>query len=193
MSELKRPRPRRLLIGLAVLFFAPLGLSFYLYYGHSRFQPSDHVNHGELIEPVRPMPATALPLQAGGASAADLLQHKWTLLYVNIGPCTEVCRRKLYETRQVHTALDRDMGRVQRVFVATADCCEAQFLPVEHPDLMVVRAEEAASLLAALPKGAGFVYIVDPLGNLMMAYAPDAPPKGLLEDMKRLLKLSHVG
>jgi cytochrome oxidase Cu insertion factor (SCO1/SenC/PrrC family) len=193
VSEHPKPRQRRLLIGLAVLFFAPLGLSFYLYYGHSRFQPSKHVNHGELIEPVRPMPATSLPLQAGGASAPDFLQHKWTLLYANLGPCTDLCRRKLYETRQVRTALDRDMGRVQRVFVATADCCEAQFLHVEHPDLIVVRAEDAAGLLGALPKGTGSVYIIDPLGNLMMAYVPQAPPKGLLEDMKRLLKLSHVG
>ncbi len=193
MSEPPKPRQRRLLVGLAVLFFAPLALSFYLYYGHSRFQPGNHVNHGELIVPVRPMPATALPLQAGGASAADLLQHKWTLLYANAGPCTQLCRRRLYETRQVRTALDRDMFRVQRIFVATADCCEPQFLNTEHPDLIRVRAEAAADLLAALPRGAGFLYIIDPLGNLMMAYAPDAPAKGLLEDMKRLLKLSHVG
>jgi cytochrome oxidase Cu insertion factor (SCO1/SenC/PrrC family) len=189
----EQPRQRRLLIGLAVLFFAPLGLSFYLYYGHSRFQPSNHVNHGELIEPVRPMPTMSLPLLGGAQTAPDFLQHKWTLLYANPGRCTDLCRRKLYETRQVHTALDRDMGRVQRVFVAAADCCEAQFLQREHPDLIVVRAEDAAALLAALPQGSGSVYVIDPLGNLMMAYAPDAPPQGLLDDMKRLLRLSHVG
>jgi cytochrome oxidase Cu insertion factor (SCO1/SenC/PrrC family) len=193
MSEHKNSRQRRLLIGLAALFFAPLGLSFYLYYGHSRFQPSNHVNHGELIEPVRPMPMMSLPLLGGAQTAPDFLRHKWTLLYASRGTCTDLCRRKLYETRQVHTALDRDMGRVQRVFVADADCCEAQFLTAEHPDLIVVRAEGAASLLTALPQGAAAVYIIDPLGNLMMAYAPDAPPQGLLDDMKRLLRLSHVG
>lgn len=193
MSERQSPRPRRLLIGLAVLFFAPLALSFYLYYGHSRFQPSNHVNHGELIEPVQPLPAASLPLLGGAQTEPDFLQHKWTLLYASRGACEEPCRQKLYETRQVHTALDRDMGRVQRVFIANADCCEANFLQIEHPDLIVVRAEGAASLLASLPRGSGAIYIIDPLGNLMMAYAPDAPPKGLLDDMKRLLKLSHVG
>jgi hypothetical protein len=40
---------------------------------------------------------------------------------------------------------------------------------------------------------AGRIYIVDPLGNLMMSYAPDAPQKALLEDLKKLLKLSHIG
>jgi hypothetical protein len=34
---------------------------------------------------------------------------------------------------------------------------------------------------------------VDPLGNLMMSYSPQAPRKGLLEDLKKLLKLSHIG
>src|SRR5450755_2565914 len=193
MRKRRNSRPRRLLIGLAVLFFAPLALSFYLYYGYSRFQPSNHVNHGALIEPVRPMPALALPLLGGAYTAPDFLQHKWTLLYASRGACSDMCRQKLYDTRQVRVALDRDMGRVQRVLIADADCCEAQFLQREQADLIVVRAADAAPLLAALPQDAGALYIIDPLGNLMMAYAPDAPAKGLLDDMKRLLRLSHVG
>jgi hypothetical protein len=76
---------------------------------------------------------------------------------------------------------------------ADANCCQRRFLQSEHPDLIVVRAQGASSLLASLPRGTGALYIVDPLGNLMMAYAPDAPAKGLLDDLKRLLKLSHVG
>jgi hypothetical protein len=37
------------------------------------------------------------------------------------------------------------------------------------------------------------LFIVDPLGNLMMSYDAEANPKGLLEDLKKLLKLSHIG
>ena len=37
------------------------------------------------------------------------------------------------------------------------------------------------------------MYLIDPLGNLMMFYAADAKPKGMLEDMKRLLRLSSIG
>jgi hypothetical protein len=43
------------------------------------------------------------------------------------------------------------------------------------------------------PETADRLYLIDPLGNLMMSYAPDAKPKGLLEDLKRLLGLSQVG
>jgi cytochrome oxidase Cu insertion factor (SCO1/SenC/PrrC family) len=193
MSENRHSRQRRLLIGLALLFFVPLALSFYLYYGNSQMRPRGRVNHGMLIDPVRPVPQLPLALLGGGESPPDLFRHKWTLLYANAGACTDACRMELYDMRQVRLALDRDMGRVQRVLVADETCCDRQFLLNEHPDLITVRATSAAGLLAVLPQGAGRIYIVDPLGNLMMSYAAAAPPKALLEDMKRLLRLSQIG
>jgi hypothetical protein len=198
-----------LLVGLAVLFFAPIGVSFYLYYGHSALQPLGRVNRGILVEPPRQLPNGSLPTASAG---------KWTLLFVGPGDCPARCRDKLYDTRQVRLALDRDMTRVQRVFVATGGCCQS-FLADEHSDLVTVRADADSKLLAVLAATggaatggaagpaadaaaadaaaaepqAGRIYVVDPLGNLMMWYPPDAPPKGLLEDMQRLLKLSHIG
>jgi cytochrome oxidase Cu insertion factor (SCO1/SenC/PrrC family) len=192
-------RQRRLLVGIALLFFAPLALSFYLYYGR-HWHPGGRVNAGELIEPARPLPALALPLASGEASTdAQFLKGKWTFLYVQPGRCDDECRRHLYDTRQVRLALDRDMTRVQRVFIADADCCDLAELKAAHPDLIVIRASAADQpLLALLPVRAGAInshriYLVDPLGNAMMFYAPDAKPKGLLEDMKRLLRLSSIG
>jgi hypothetical protein len=199
-------RQRRLLIGLALLFFAPLGLAFYLYYGHGTWHPGGRVNTGELIQPARPLPALALPLLTSGNTQPNFLRGKWTFLYVTHGPCTPACRTRLYDTRQVRLALDRDMNRVQRVFIADAGCCDAQFLHDQHPDLIAIRADAAdAPLLtllpgldpAAAPGGttvlAPRVYLIDPLGNLMMSYAADAKSKGMLEDMKRLLRLSSIG
>jgi len=195
----------RLFIGLGLLFFAPLGVAFLLYYGHGAWRPGGHVNAGDLIDPPRPLPSLELPLQSSGQTAADFLRHKWSLLYVEQGPCAERCRTSLYETRQVRLALDKDMDRVQRVFIAGADCCDFQTLREQHPDLLALRLSEAAApLLALLPgaaagSGAGGganarrIYVIDPLGNVMMSYAPDANPKGMLEDMKRLLRLSHIG
>ena len=197
-------RQRRLLIGLALMFFAPLGVAFYLYYGHGTWHPGGRVNAGDLIAPPRPLPSLALPLQSSGETDAGFLKRKWTLLYVQQGPCAERCRTSLYEMRQVRLALDRDMDRVQRVFIAEGDCCDFQFLREQHPDLIAVRMSPAAApLLALLPRrgadsesggaNAQCIYLIDPLGNLMMSYAPDANPKGMLEDMKRLLRLSSIG
>jgi hypothetical protein len=186
-------RQRRVLVGLALMFFAPLGVAFYLYYGHATWHPGAHVNAGDLIQPPRPLPPLALPLLNGEHTDANFLQGKWTLLYVGAGACSEICGTRLYDMRQVRLALDRDMPRVQRVFIAGADCCEASLLK-QHPDLIVVRASEAdAPLLALLGADGGRIYLIDPLGNLMMSYAPQAKSKGMLEDMKRLLRLSHIG
>jgi hypothetical protein len=190
-------RQRRVLVALALLFFAPLGLAFYLYYGHSNWHPGGRVNTGELVEPARPLPALTLPLDGGGSTDPNFLRGKWTFLQVSSGPCGEACRTRLYDTRQIRVALDRDMNRVQRVLIAGDDCCDAQFLRQQHLDLITVRAGAAvAPLLALLPDGAGGeprVYLIDPLGNLMMSYSAAAKPKGMLEDMKRLLRLSSIG
>jgi hypothetical protein len=182
-----------------MMFFAPLGLAFYLYYGHGTWRPGGRVNAGDLIEPPRPLPALMLPLWGAGTTDPQFLNGKWTLLYVQQGRCDDECLRHLYDTRQVRLALDREMNRVQRVFIADSDCCDMKELQAAHPDLIAIRASAADEpLLALLPSHAGAVYsqriyLIDPLGNLMMSYAADAKPKGMLEDMKRLLRLSSVG
>jgi cytochrome oxidase Cu insertion factor (SCO1/SenC/PrrC family) len=197
-------RQRRILIGVALMFFAPLALSFYLYYGKF-WHPGDRVNAGELIDPARPVPALALPLASPplgtGAVQTDpqFLKGKWTFLYVQNGRCDDECRKHLYDTRQVRLALDREMNRVQRVFIGDSDCCDLKELLAAHADLIAVRASPADEpLLVLLPQRSGVlnshrVYLIDPLGNLMMFYAADAKPKGMLEDMKRLLRLSSIG
>jgi hypothetical protein len=206
-------RQRRILIGLALMFFAPLGLSFYLYYGKS-WRPGGRVNAGELIAPPRPLPSLALPLAATTTTTTtttnttsantsetnpQFLKGKWTLLYVQHGRCDDECRRHLYDTRQVRLALDRDMNRVQRVFIGDGDCCDVEELKATHPDLIVIRASAADEpLLALLPNRSGAVndhrvYLIDPLGNAMMFYAPGVKSKGMLDDMKRLLRLSSIG
>jgi cytochrome oxidase Cu insertion factor (SCO1/SenC/PrrC family) len=193
-----------LLLALAALFFAPLAVSFYLYYAGD-WRPGHRVNHGDLLNPARPLPELALPLARAGDAAmhtdAQFLRRKWTLLYWGAGSCPARCRIDLYNTRQVRLALNRDMDRVQRVFVAAGPCCAWDYLDREHPDLIIVAATQAAAPLSALlpsyggidPATADRIYLIDPLGNLMMSYAPDAKPKGMLEDLKRLLGLSSVG
>jgi cytochrome oxidase Cu insertion factor (SCO1/SenC/PrrC family) len=197
--SLQTPRQRRLGIAVALMFFAPLGLAFYLYYGHGTWRPGGRVNAGDLIEPPRPLPALTLPLMGSGATDPRFLTGKWTFLYLQHGRCDDECLRHLYDTRQVRLALDREMNRVQRVFIADDDCCDMKALQAAHPDLIAIRASAADEpLRALLPSRPGAanshrVYLIDPLGNLMMSYAAGAEPKGMLEDMKRLLRLSSVG
>ena len=37
------------------------------------------------------------------------------------------------------------------------------------------------------------IYLIDPLGNVMMCYPKTATAKGMKKDLKRLLKVSRIG
>ena len=199
-----RARNLRTLAALAALFLLPLVLAFFTYYG-TDWRPGAHVNHGQLISPARPLPTVALPrvaLESGpGATApatatAAFRQH-WSLVYVGAGSCDADCRETLHVMRQTRLALNNDMTRVARVFLVSAACCDRAFLAREHAGLEVLDASAAAAepLLAQFPAAdrGHTLFIVDPLGNLMMSYDARANPRGLLEDLKKLLALSHIG
>jgi hypothetical protein len=89
------------------------------------------------------------------------------------------------------------MSRLDRVFLVTGDCCAREFLQHEHQGLIVADATSAdgTRLLREFPPdGRPYsLFIVDPLGNLMMSYDARQNPKGLLEDLQKLLRLSHIG
>lgn len=186
---------------VAAVFLLPVAIAAYLYYAPSAWRPAGSVNHGALIDPARPLPAIALPMLNGSRTAPDFLRRHWTLLYIGAGQCDERCREALYQMRQVRLALNQDMARVERVFLAAEPCCDKNFLDKEHPGLLVASAAtpEARELLRDFPTDtgplmeAGRIYVIDPLGNLMMAHPRDSQPKFLLEDLKRLLKLSAIG
>jgi cytochrome oxidase Cu insertion factor (SCO1/SenC/PrrC family) len=185
---------------VVALFFAPLALAFLLYYGGSGWRPPGSTNHGELISPPRPLPSVALPTPGGAPLAPETWHGKWTLLYVGDGRCDGRCRAALVLMRQTRLALNKDMTRVQRIFLATGNCCDRAYLDAEHPGLTLALADNdaGATLLAVFPDAGpatdGSIYVVDPLGNLMMRHQPEPPPaEGLLEDLRKLLKLSHIG
>lgn len=199
------PSPsRRPVWVLVTMFFAPLLIAFALYYALPGWRPAGSTNHGDLLSPARPLPEQPFEVtEVGGATAPrpQLWHGKWSFVFTGDGACDARCRAALTDMRQVRLALNDDMQRVQRVFVPTQGCCDSAYL-AEHPGLLLAQlpAAELQRLHAQLPRyadgepgSAGRVYVVDPLGNVMMSYSGTAPAKGMLEDMKKLLKLSHIG
>jgi hypothetical protein len=192
-----RARNLRMLAVLAGLFLLPLAVAFWTYYG-TDWRPARTVNHGELIEPVRSLPAahlqSAIP---SGAAPAELFHRKWSLVYVGDGRCEDACRQALYVMRQTRLSLNSEMSRVDRVFLATSQCCAREYLVHEHPGLLVLDATGASAnaLLGVFPvnEREQSLFVVDPLGNLMMRYDVRQNPKGLLQDLKKLLSLSQIG
>ena len=192
-----RARNLRTLALLAGLFLLPLALAFFTYYA-TPWRPAGHVNHGTLISPASPLPNDSLPHETLGAAAepASPFHGVWSLVYAGDGACDEACRAALYFMRQTRLGLGSDMTRVARVLVATGSCCARAELARAYPGLVLIDAsgEAGAPLRAALPApGEHTLFVVDPLGNLMMSYDVRDDPRGLLEDLKKLLRLSHIG
>jgi cytochrome oxidase Cu insertion factor (SCO1/SenC/PrrC family) len=192
-----RARNLRTIAALAGLFLLPLLASFVLYYG-LHWRPAGMSNHGELVDPAQPLPAVTL-IGADGAtlSTSDAFTRHWNLVYVGAGACDDECRQTLYFMRQTWLSLNKDMLRVQREFLTTGGEVDRDFLRTEHADLKVLDASgpQAQALLAAFPEDARkrTLFIVDPLGNLMMRYDSRQTPRGLLDDLRKLLQLSHIG
>src|SRR5688572_16814208 len=170
--EDSRRRGRRILLVLAAMFLLPVAIAFALYYGNI-WRPAGSASKGELITPARPLNVAGLRMVDGTTAGDDVLQGKWTLIYIGDGACDAACRQALVFGRQSRLALNNEMKRVQRVFLATGNCCASDYLAAEQPGLIALDASapEAQALLEQFPADrSNSLYIVDPLGNLMMRH-----------------------
>jgi len=191
-QPLHRPRAGRLkLLGLFAIAGVPLVFAMVMYFGQIMV-PAERTNHGELILP---------PLAAGPLVGLDdslSTPAPWTLLTWGEGTCDEQCRQSLYVIRQVNLALGRDASRVRHMLVVPEGMGgESESLTQDYPQLQVrqVKRDLLEAVFGAQERQAGnfAVYVVDPLGNLMLRYQPGQNGSDVLEDMKKLLRVSKIG
>ena len=195
------PANRWVFVMLMLLFVLPVVLATLLYL--TGWRPSSSGNHGELIQPVRQVDNGALQTLDGQSAHFSELRGKWLMVHFGPSSCPEECMKNIYTMRQIHAAQAKEIGRVQRVFVAT-DMGAAEKLKaklVDYPEMRVWTGEKKAlvEVLQSFGIDAGQaaeqqgIYLVDPLGNLIMRYPPGIDPGGMLKDLTRLLKYSWVG
>lgn len=182
-------RSMRPLYLLAAVCLAPFVASFALYFF---WTPSaGQVNYGTLVPP-QLLPEISLRPPAGETLLLRELRGKWVLLTADAAACDQACARKLYATRQARTMTGKDRERVQRVWLVTGNGAPPPELLAAHPDLRIAVAD--STLLAALPAGAeAGIFLIDPLGNLILRYPADPDIKRLNADIARLLYVSRIG
>ena len=175
----RRGRARLALLG--AVFGLPLALAALAYW--LDWAPGTTANYGELIAPPRPLAGPPF----------DALRGKWVLVSFDAAACDAYCERKLYFMRQVRRAQGKDQDRVERLWVLTDS---GQPRPELLAAIEGTRIGRGGSLAAPFPAAAAHadhIYVVDPLGNLMMRYPRDLDPSRMLKDLQRLLRLSQVG
>lgn len=158
-------------------------------------KPAGRVNHGTLIEPAQPLSDAALKLTDGHPARLSEYRGKWVLLTVDAGDCAEACRDKLFKMRQLRTMQGKDRDRVERVWLISDEAPLETMLMREYDGMRMLRAT-ASPLLGELPfsgRQSDQIYLIDPLGNLVMRYPRDADPMKMSRDLSRLLKYSRIG
>jgi len=196
------PRGRRTLILVALLFLTPVVAATALYVSGWRPEGKS-LQHGELVQPARPVGDAELQGADGAPYRLNALRGKWAFVYFSSLPCTEACRNSLYKMQQVRLTQGHDAPRVERVMiVADADASVLREFTQQYPGLVAVSgtrailqtlAREFVSSQGTALDAPGRVYLIDPIGNLVLSYAPDADPSGMRKDLARLLRLSQVG
>ena len=189
MSDQRRTRGRLQFLLIAAMFFGPLLFAAWMYYGGGALQPESRSNHGTLLEPIVNL-ADAVP----GSALHD--SRAWRLLYANDGECGDSCLQALYTLRQSRLMLGKEMDRVERLFLHGEQAPDTLLLTEEHKGLVTLQDSALRTVLddkkpGSLPAG-GF-YLIDPHGNLVLYFSPDVGPRDMVDDIKRLLKLSRIG
>jgi len=193
---------RRKLLLLAALFVLPMLVAYALYY--SGWRPEAVHPYGELVQPARPVADAALVLLDGKPIRFSELRGKWTLLTFSAAECLSPCERNLVKIRQVIAAQGKEAERIQSMLIVkdTKTRDWLNYAIKDYPGMRIVTgpAEAVAALAREFTLTAGNpldnlnrVYLVDPLGNLMMSYPADADPTGMRKDLARLLRISQIG
>lgn len=194
------------LYAIVLMSLAPVFAALLAYFmPQLGLRPDGHNNYGRILEPQRPMPsAQALPLTTleGVPFQLDSLLGQWVLVSADQAACPESCVRKLFILRNSHASQGKNVDRLERVWFVTDDGAVPQQVLDAYVGTHMLRADSPtlAAFLApgrnspeAIEAMRGHMWIIDPLGNLMMEFPPDADPLKVRDDIVKLLKRSRIG
>ena len=186
-----RRRGRRIAFAILALCAAPTVVAWLAYFV---WQPQSRLNYGELIE-ARAISDAELRTLDGRPLRLSQLRGRWVMLQIDSGACAEGCRKKLFYMRQVRLAQGKDAERIERMWLLADAAPPDAALLRDHEGLRVLR-EPGRAFLAEFPAARGpsdHIYLLDPLGNLMLRFPGDPDAQGMVKDLARLLRASRVG
>ena len=192
-------RGRWKLLLILLVCAAPMIFSYLSYYV---IKPSGRTNYGAILDPREyPVPSLngrLLSAQSGEKTTElNAYKGKWLMLTVDRGDCNPACRKKLYDIRQLRLAQGKEMERIERIWLISDEQAVDTEVIRQHDGMQMLRVN-AETLKRWLPtetdtQVSDHIYMVDPLGNLMMRFPKDADPNKMKKDIAKLLKASAIG
>jgi hypothetical protein len=196
---MRRVPPKVTLLVIMVMFALPLALAWMMNSGAIHYKSASTVNLGKLVSPAVPLDWSGVELITDGTASTGFSGY-WVILFAVPPSCGRPCLESVTKLRQVHRATGKDQTRIKIVLLMEPTYSQvriAELLAID-PGFNLLRSTSAA-FLATLVKagspgdgkeGQPTIYLVDPLGNIMMTYEGESSPNGLSKDLKRLLAWS---
>lgn len=200
------PARKRSLVPMVLVFLCSLApiVAAFVVYMNPQWWPADSSNYGTLVTPQRPMPVAGdLTLTTLDGKPFDLqsLKGKWLLVTADGADCPESCARKLYITRNTHASQGKNVDRLARVWFITDDAPVPDKVLEAYKGTVMLRVnpDQLARYLLARDAAAGQpglqdpIWVIDPLGNLMMQYPAEADGVKVRKDISKLVYTSRIG
>ena len=184
----------RMLLVLAVCA-APVIASYLTYFV---IRPDTRSNYGQLVVPTRSLPDDLALTRLDGTPVTPRSLHgQWLLVTVGPSTCDAACDKRLFTQRQFREMLGRERDRVDKLWLITDSAPLTPALAAAiaaKPEVTALRADPAATARWLVPAPgqalAEHLYIVDPMGELMMRLPPQPDPGKTKRDLERLLRAS---
>lgn len=196
-SELEMQRRGRKVVLLMLIFFiVPIAVVIMMY--KLDWKPNGE-SLGELVRPARLLDSSSeLKNNEGSVLPTTFWKEKWSVVYI-AGDCQKACLDKLHDMRQLHVSLYKDIERAQRVLITSTQ--DVASIKHDYPDMIIINQpiENIAILSQQFQVNnedistSNRLYLVDPLGHLMMSYQPSIPLTNVRKDLSRLLRFSWAG
>jgi cytochrome oxidase Cu insertion factor (SCO1/SenC/PrrC family) len=184
---------------VVLAFVAPVALAYIMFFF---VDVKSFINHGEILNPIVHISSFKLTDEDNEIIPQAELTFKWRLISFVGKECDQSCESRLYDTRQIHTSLGKDQHRLSRMFIHLEPASESlnKLIDEEHENVIHVNGD-----VGVIKKALGVnirsdasitnneIYIMDPMGNVMMRFTQEQPNKEFLYDLKKLLKASQIG
>ncbi len=197
LSRSVRNRKRLTLIALMALFLSPV-IAAWLW------TPDTFRNRGELIDPPRPLVNVQMISADGTNVDLATLFGRWTYVFFVEAGCDESCKQLADAIERVRLTQGKNEKRVRLMMIAlnpdSLSSLEEIRLNIPKTIVLGVSASQKDQLLRqfmlrggeSMPQSDN-VFLVDPMGNLMMNYPAKTDPTDLRKDISRLLRASRIG
>jgi len=182
-----------ILLAISVIPF----VAAYAYYNFGSF--NNFSNNGEIFKTVIDIQSLQLSNKEGKAIERESLTKKWRMILIVNDDCNKDCKLSLYNMRQLNVALGKHYDRFRHMLIHTETMNNAfsELVANGYKDTIhVYSSQEVLSSAFKLIETNIFsntIYIMDPIGNIMMRFDLNMDPKLILKDLNRLLKVSQIG